>query len=121
MLSILHDKLHVPSHSELRWDLHTAVEHAHEHTELGILNHTERVVAAGDPDNEAVAEMGLGVRQARHEADDGLCLWGLIQRAACMDVAEEVAGRILVYDTVEEDRMVAGMQHEHGYRQVYDS
>ena len=61
MLGILHDKLHVLSHGEPRRNFHMAVEHAHERMKLRILDHTERAVVVGDPDDEAVSETGLRV------------------------------------------------------------
>ena len=61
MLGILHDKPYVLCHGKLRWNFHAAVEHVRECIKLRILSHAKRVVAVGDPDNEAILEMGLRV------------------------------------------------------------
>ena len=105
-LRIPEDEMHVAGNRDVRWDLNAAVEHAQQGTELRVLDNAEWAMARRDPHHEVVAKLCLRVGRPRGKCGDAL---GLHRRCRCAraDVAEEIAGRVLVNDTVEVCGVVA--------------
>ena len=99
-------EVHVAGHSDARRDLHATIQHAQQRAELRVLNNAERVVARRDPHDEVVPKLRLRVGRPRGERGDVLGLHRRCRRARA-DVAEEVAGRVLVNDAVQVRGVVA--------------
>ena len=73
--------------------------------ELRILHDTEGAVATRAPDGEQETEFSFGVSGSGRKRGQSLNLQG-VWRLADPDVAKQVAGRVLVSDTIKID---AGM------------
>lgn len=58
-LAVHHDGLDIPGDGDAGWDLHVPVEHVQKRTELGVLDHQERLVVTCAPQREKVSELRI--------------------------------------------------------------
>ena len=103
LLCVAQYKLNIAPKGDTRGDFDATIQHPQKRAELRIFNNAERPVPPSNPQDKLVAEASVQVRRTRRKSRDGLRLRSIV-RVAGSDVAEEVARRVIVRNTIQMKR-----------------